>query len=70
MASQNGEVNLSYEELQAQYLEQALLVEALEERVQAAEDERDRSTRGIEFLTQALRRRGCCDHAARNGGPL
>jgi len=69
MASQNGEVNLTYEELQAQYLEQALLVEALEERVRATEDERDRSMRGIEFLTQALRRRGCCDSHT-NGGPL
>lgn len=69
MAGGNGEVNLSYAELRTLCAEQETLLQSLLEQLQAAEDERDRVMRGIDFLTRALRRRGCCDHET-NGGAL
>ena len=69
MAGGNGEVNLSYAELRTLCAEQETLLQSLLEQLQAAEDERDRAMRGLELLTEALRRRGCCDHDT-NGGAL
>ena len=39
---------------------QALLL-ALQQQVQALKVERDQAVRGLELLTEASRRRGCCD---------
>jgi hypothetical protein len=61
MASGDGNVNLSYGELQHLCTEQETLLQSLLDQLQAAEDERDRVTQGLELLTQALRRRGCCE---------
>ena len=35
---------------------------ALRQQIRALEDERDQARNGLDFLTEALRRRGCCDH--------
>ena len=64
MAVRDGEVNLSYEELQAVCGERETLVHTLRQQMQALEAERDQALHGLELLTQALRRRGCCDHDA------
>jgi hypothetical protein len=69
MAPENGDVNPSYTDLHALCAEQETLLQSLLEQLQAAEDERDRAMRGLELLTEALRRRGCCDHET-NGGAL
>jgi hypothetical protein len=60
MAFGEREVNLPYEELRTLCEEQESLLGSLLDQLQAAEDERDRAMRGLEFLTRALRRRGCC----------
>jgi HPt (histidine-containing phosphotransfer) domain-containing protein len=62
MASGDSHVNLSYGELQQLCTEQETLLQSLLDQLQAAEDERDRASHGIEILTDALRRRRCCDH--------
>jgi hypothetical protein len=58
-----GRVNLANEELQRLLAEN----EALRDQVRALERERDGAMRGIEVLTDGLRRRGCCDHEPSNG---
>ena len=62
MASGDGEVNLSYPELRTLCTEQETLLQSLLEQLQAAEDERDRAMRGLELLTEALRRHDCGGH--------
>ena len=61
MAVRERQVNLSYEELEALYGERETLLDSLQEQVHALKLERDQALRGLEFLTEALRRRGCCD---------
>jgi hypothetical protein len=62
MAFRDGEVNLSYEELEALCGERETILHTLRQQVHAREAERDQALRGLELLTEALRRRGCCDH--------
>lgn len=62
MAVRDGEVNLSYEELEALCGERESLVHALRQQIQALEADRDQALHGLHLLTEALRRRGCCDH--------
>jgi hypothetical protein len=61
MASQDRVVNLHQAELQKLCSEQETLLTSLLEQLQAAEDQRDQAQRGMELLTEALRRQGCCD---------
>lgn len=67
MAFRDGEVNLSYQELEAVCGEQETLVHALRQQIRSLEGERDQALRGLEVLTEALRRRGCCDHDTGGG---
>ena len=67
MAVRERQVNLSYEELEALYGERETLLDSLQEQVHALKLERDQALRGLEFLTEALRRRGCCDHDTSEG---
>jgi len=67
MALRGGQVNLSYEALQDLVAERARAYAALQERLRELEIERDRALRGLEFMTEALRRRGCCDHDTSTG---
>ena len=69
MAVQHTEVNLSYEELESLCSERETLLHTLRQQVRALEGERDQARRGLELLTESLRRRGCCDHDS-NGGSL
>ena len=66
MTVRNGEVNLSHAELQALCDERETIVHALRQEIAAIELQRDQALRGLELLTQALRRRGCCDHDTNN----
>ena len=61
MAVQERQVNLSYEELEALCGEREALLNSLQEQVYALKLERDQALRGLELLTEASRRRGCCD---------
>lgn len=61
MANRNGRVKVSDEELQGLYDEHENLVRSLRDRVVALEGERDQALNGLDELTKALRRRGCCD---------
>ncbi len=61
MANRNGRVKVSDEELQALYDERESLVSSLRDQVAALEGERDQALNGLDELTKALRRRGCCD---------
>ena len=61
MAVRERQVNLSYEELAALCEERETLLDSLQEQVQALKLERNQALRGLELLTEALRRRGCCD---------
>ena len=67
MAPDNGKVNLSYEELVTLYAEQEAVLNALREQIRALERERDQALTGFHHLTEALRRRGCCDHEPKDG---
>ena len=58
----NVEVNLSYEELKALCAERESMLYVLRQQLRAVETQRDQALHGLELLTQALRRRGCCDH--------
>lgn len=69
MVIHDGRVRVSYEELEALFHEQETLVDALREQVQVLERERDEVRQGLDVLTDAMRRRGCCDHDA-DGHPL
>ena len=69
MASKIIHVNLSYEELESLCGERETLVHTLKQQLRAAEFERDEARSAMERLTQALRRRGCCDHDS-NGHAL
>ncbi len=62
MAVRERQVNLSYQELETLCGERATLLDALQHEVHALKLERDQALRGLELLTEALRRRGCCDH--------
>ncbi len=59
MAVRERQVNLSYEELEALCGERETLLDSLQQQVQALKLERDQALRGLELLTEALRRRGC-----------
>ena len=61
MAVQDGQVNLSYRELKALFDQQEGLIQTLRQQLVALEGERDQALGGVEALTHALRRRGCCD---------
>ena len=69
MAVQERQVNLSYQELETLCGERQALLLALQQQVQALKVERDRALRGLELLTEASRRRGCCDDET-GEGPL
>ena len=69
MASKIAHVNLSYEQLEALCGERETLVHTLGQQLRAVELERDEARGAMERLTQALRRRGCCDHDS-NGHAL
>lgn len=69
MALQESPVNLSLEELRTLYDERADLIDSLRDRVRALELERDQALNGLHMLTEALRRRGCCD-GHESGGAL
>ena len=62
-------MNLSYQELEALCSERETLVHTLRQQIRALESEREQFYHAVERLTDALRRRGCCDHDA-NGGAL
>ncbi len=62
MASGERHLNLSYRELEKLCSEQESLLQSLLDQLQAAEDERDKAMHGLDLLTQASRRRGCCEH--------
>ena len=61
MEIRNGRVKVSYEELKALHDEDEGLLRSLRDRVVALEGERDQALNGLDELTKALRRRGCCD---------
>lgn len=67
MAFRDGEVNLSYEELEALCGERETLVNTLRQQIRALEAEREQTLQGLNILTEALRRRGCCDHDTSGG---
>ncbi len=67
MAVTAGNVNLSYQELEALCGERETLAHTLRQQILAVEAERDQALRGLELLTEALRRRGCCDHDTTSG---
>ena len=66
MTVRDAEVNLSYAQLQALCDERETAVYALRKEIAAIELQRDQALRGLELLTEALRRRGCCDHDTNN----
>ena len=67
MAVREKQVNLSYEELEALCGERETLLDALQQQVHALKLERDQALRGLELLTEASRRRGCCDQDTSEG---
>lgn len=64
MTVDRGQTKLTYEELEALYDERETLLHALHQQVHALELERDEVRHGLDILTEAMRRRGCCDHDA------
>ncbi len=69
MAVRDREVNLTYDELAARCAARESLVVELRGQVLALQRERDQAQAGVEFLTAALRRRGCCDTATNRAPP-
>jgi len=69
MAAGAGQINISSKRLEARCAELEALAHALEQQVRGLASERDQLRHAVEYLTDALRRRGCCDHDA-NGGSL
>ena len=67
MAVQHTEATLSYEELEALCGERNTLVHTLRQQIRDLETQLQQAIQGIELLTDALRRRGCCDHESTNG---
>ena len=67
MTVQHPEVALSYEELESLCSERNTLVHTLRQQIRDLETQRQQAIQGIELLTAALRRRGCCDHEAAEG---
>ncbi len=67
MTVQHTEVALSYEELEALCSERNTLVHTLRQQIRDLETQRQQAIQGIELLTDALRRRGCCDHESTDG---
>lgn len=61
MALRKSDISLSYDELEALASERETALHTLRQQVRALEMERDQALRGLELLTEALRRRGCCD---------
>ena len=61
MAGTDATVNPSYEELARLRDEHEARIAALRARVVVVEKERDEARTGLQFMTGALRRRGCCD---------
>ncbi len=61
MAVRDQQVNLAYEQLAALCDARESLVQDLRQQLFALQRERDQALAGLEFLTAALRRRGCCD---------
>jgi len=67
MAGGEPLVNPSYDELARLRDEHEARISALRARVVVVENERDEAQAGFRLMTQALRRRGCCDtHANGN----
>lgn len=54
-------VNPSYDQLARLRDEHEARISALRARVVVVENERDEARAGFRLMTQALRRRGCCD---------
>lgn len=69
MVSKSKQVSLSYQELEALCGERETLAYTLRQQLRAMELERDEARGAMERLTEALRRRGCCDHDS-NGDAL
>ena len=67
MAVRRRQVKPSYQEIEVLRAEQEAVSDALREQIEALEGERDQALRGLELLTEALRRSGCCDPNARAG---
>ena len=61
-------VNPSYDELSRLRDEHEARISALRGRIAVVENERDEARAGFRLMTQALRRRGCCDTHT-NGNP-
>ncbi len=57
----------SYQQLEALNSEREALVQTLREQIHELEMERDQALRGLELLTDSLRRRGCCAHDTLEG---
>jgi|FLYL01.1.fsa_nt_gi uncharacterized coiled-coil protein SlyX len=51
----------AYRELEALCAEREETIRALRKQLLVLQQERDEARQGLEMLTQALRRRGCCD---------
>ena len=61
MTVRHSEVNLSYEQLEALCSERETMLHTLRQQIKDLETECDQALQGLELLTDALRRRGCCD---------
>ena len=61
MAVRQKQVKPSSHELTARCAATEAEVHTLRDRIRAVEDERDQARQGLQFLSDALRRRGCCD---------
>ena len=69
MAVQREDVSLSYEKLESLCSERDAQLHTLRRQIRILEGERDQARQGLELLTMALRRRGCCDHGVNGGSP-
>jgi hypothetical protein len=67
MAVRRHKINLGLHELLARQAEHDLVVDTLRSQIAELERERDEARAGLEFMTVALRRQGCCDSHASNG---
>jgi hypothetical protein len=61
MAGGEPQVNPSYDELSRLRDEHEARISALRARIVVLEKERDEARAGFRLMTQALRRRGCCE---------
>lgn len=69
MAISETDASLTYDELEALAGERETTLHTLRQQIRALEMERDQALAGLEALTSALRRRGCCEDDV-NGASL